>query len=224
MSYNLRHKHVGTIWGSRFKSILLSPDYKTLMAVGAYIDLNSVRAEIVEEPGEYRWSGYGTAILGTAFSRKGLCTLVAAAYGRHDVPLELALEVYHSAIEGFIETLEPEVSTVDSESSVSIEAETAIQKNHQKPKEARMFIAEKVEADLLKGAKLSLFEMLRCKIRYFSHGLAVGPLSFVRNIAGVSASMKDTSRPCGCCEDVEIYNARWLRGEDKISVPKNKVA
>ena len=37
MSYNFRHNHVGTIWGSRFKSILLSPDYKTLMTVGSYI-------------------------------------------------------------------------------------------------------------------------------------------------------------------------------------------
>ena len=44
MSYNFRHAHVGTIWGSRFKSILLSPDYKTLMTVGSYIDLNPVRA------------------------------------------------------------------------------------------------------------------------------------------------------------------------------------
>ena len=47
MSYNSRHTHMGTIWGSRFKSILLSPDYKTLMAVGAYIDLNPVRDAIV---------------------------------------------------------------------------------------------------------------------------------------------------------------------------------
>ena len=35
MSYNQRHGHVGTIWGSRFKSILLSPDYETLMTVGS---------------------------------------------------------------------------------------------------------------------------------------------------------------------------------------------
>ena len=222
MSYNLRHNHVGTIWASRFKSVLLSPDYKTLMAVGAYIDLNPVRAEVVEEPGEYCWSGYGTALRGNALSCKGLCTLIAAAYGRHDVALELALEVYHSAIEGFIETLAPEVATVDSEFSEM--RVTAPKEKTEKAAEARVFVSEKVEADLIKGAKISLFEMLRCKVRYFSHGLVLGPLSFVRNMTGAASAKKDTSRPCDCCEDVELYNARWLRGEDKISVSKSRVA
>jgi len=41
MSYNFRNAHSGTIWGSHFKSILLSPDYETLMSVGAYIDVRS---------------------------------------------------------------------------------------------------------------------------------------------------------------------------------------
>jgi len=103
MSYNYRHAHVGTIWGSRFKSILLSPDSKTLMTVGAYIELNPVRAEIVEAPGEYRWSGCGTAIRGNMLSRKGLCMMVAAAYTQREVPFATALSAYESAIEGFIE-------------------------------------------------------------------------------------------------------------------------
>ena len=89
-----------------------------------------------------------------------------------------------------------------------------------------MFVPEKVEveAEIRKGAKLTLFEMLRCKVRYFSHGLAIGPVAFVRNFAGASTPTKDTSRPCDCCEDVELYNARWLRGDDKVSVPKGRVA
>ena len=134
MSYNLRHNHVGTIWASRFKSVLLSPDYKTLMAVGAYIDLNPVRAEIVGEPGEYRWSGYGTALRNNVLSCKGLCILVETAYGRHDVPLELALEVYHSAIEGFIETLAPESTEISSELPEVGGDKPEMSKNVQKPK------------------------------------------------------------------------------------------
>ena len=69
-----------------------------------------------------------------------------------------------------------------------------------------------------KASKLSLFEMLRCKVRYFSHGLAIGPASFVRECVGSRKSSKDTLRRCDCCDDVELYTARWLRGEDKVSV------
>ncbi len=224
MSYNHRHNHTGTIWGSRFKSIFLSPDYKTLVAVGAYIDLNPVRAEIVEGPSEYRWSGYGTAVRGNTLSRHGLCALVAAAYARRKVAYEIALEVYTSAIDGTIETLAPEAAEAGSEPSDMSEAVLEVNDNLQNPKETRVFVPEKVEADLIKGTKLSLFEMLRCKVRYFSYGLVLGPASFVRNMSGVASAKKDTSRPCECCEDVELYNARWLRGKDKISIPKSRGA
>ena len=215
MSYNFRHAHVGTIWGSRFKSILLSPDYKTLMTVGSYIDLNPVRAEIVENPGEYRWSGYGTAVRGNVLSRNGICSMVAAAYIRREVPFETALQVYESAIEGFIE----QPLKDESESKEEI-----VQEQQKVPCEHREFVLEKVEAEIAEGAKLSLFEMLRCKVRYFSQGLAIGPASFVREFVKSLTPSKDTSRRCDCCDDVELYTARWLRGEDKVSVPKGRVA
>lgn len=221
MSYNLRHAHVGTIWGSRFKSILLSPDYQTLMTVGSYIDLNPVRAEIVEDPGAYRWSGYGTAVRGNALARNGLCALVAAAYARREVSFRNALDVYTSALDGWIETPAPEAPESDaafSEGQGSKQPEK--EEELREPAGRPVFIPEKVEADIRQGAKLTLFAMLRCKVRYFSHGLALGPLSFVRHVIETSTSKKDPSRPWGCCEDVELYNARWLRGEDKISVPK----
>ena len=224
MSYNFRHAHVGTIWGSRFKSILLSPDYKTLMTVGSYIDLNPVRAEIVEEPGEYRWSGYGTAIRGNMLSRNGICAMVSAAYARREVSFHNALDVYASALDGWIETPAPEAPEADIASSEGQgKKQPEKEEELRKPAGRPVFIPEKVEADIRQGAKLTLFAMLRCKVRYFSHGLAVGPLSFVRLVIGASTSKKDPSRPWGCCEDVELYNARWLRGEDKISVPKRRV-
>ncbi|MGI5870117.1 MAG: transposase, partial [Kiritimatiellia bacterium] len=73
MMYNDRHDHSGTIWGSRFKSILLSPDYSTIMTVAAYINLNPVRADVVGSPSEYQWSGYGAAKQGKGLARKGMC-------------------------------------------------------------------------------------------------------------------------------------------------------
>jgi len=214
MSYNFRHAHVGTIWGSRFKSILLSPDYKTLMTVGSYIDLNPVRAEIVEEPGEYRWSGYGTAVRGNALSRNGICAMVAAAYIRREVLFETARQAYESAIEGFIEEPRNEESAHDG----------VAQEQQKGPQEHPEFVQARVEVEIAQGEKLSLFEMLRCKVRYFSHGLVIGPASFVREFVGGQKSSKDTSRRCECCDDVELYTARWLRGGDKVSVPKSRVA
>ena len=184
------------------------------MTVGSYIDLNPVRAAVVENPSEYRWSGYGTAIRGNALSRNGLCAMVAAAYIKREVPFEAALQAYESAIEGFIEQpLEEE-----------FEDENIKQEQRKAPIEHREFVPEEVEAELAEGAKLSLFEMLRCKVRYFSHGLAIGPASFVRECVNTLTPSKDTSRRCDCCDDVELYTARWLRGDDKVSIPKGRVA
>jgi putative transposase len=38
----------------------------------AYIDLNPVRAELVKDPKDYRWSGYGEAVAGNQARRVGL--------------------------------------------------------------------------------------------------------------------------------------------------------
>ncbi len=57
--YNRSHRRVGTLWSERFKSTLVEESYLALRIVAAYIDLNPVRARIVEDPKEYRWSGYG---------------------------------------------------------------------------------------------------------------------------------------------------------------------
>jgi putative transposase len=44
-----------------------------LSEVAAYIDLNPVRAGLVSDPKDYRWSGYGEAMGGSAQARAGLC-------------------------------------------------------------------------------------------------------------------------------------------------------
>ena len=216
MSYNYRHAHVGTIWGARFKSILLSPDYRTLVTVGSYIDLNPVRADVVKHPGRYRWSGYGTAVRGVTPSCNGLCALAAAAGGKRGVPFSVALEMYEAAMEGY--TGQPPEAA---ETSAASKESQPVQRTSAQP---RRFVSERVEAEIAAGAKLSLFEMLRCRVRYFSHGLAIGPASFVRGLAGTTTSPRDASRRCDCCDEVDLYTARWLRGDDKVSVPKHRAA
>ncbi len=52
--YNKRHNRRGTLWGERFKSVIVEKG-ETLINCLAYIDLNPVRADLVDRPEEYRW-------------------------------------------------------------------------------------------------------------------------------------------------------------------------
>jgi REP-associated tyrosine transposase len=56
--YNKRHNRRGYFWGDRFKSVIVE-NGETLINCLAYIDLNPVRAGIVERPEDYRWSSMG---------------------------------------------------------------------------------------------------------------------------------------------------------------------
>ncbi len=46
------------------------------MSVGAYIDLNAVRAGIVERPEDYRWCGYAEAHAGRMKAQKAFASLL----------------------------------------------------------------------------------------------------------------------------------------------------
>jgi len=56
--YNKRHNRRGFFWSERFKSVIVD-NGDTLINCLAYIDLNPVRAEMVEKPEQYRWSSIG---------------------------------------------------------------------------------------------------------------------------------------------------------------------
>ena len=55
LAFNRRHGRVGTLWQGRFKSCLVDHD-RYLLAVYRYIELNPVRAGMVNRPEAYRWS------------------------------------------------------------------------------------------------------------------------------------------------------------------------
>ena len=56
--YNRRHSRRGYFWGDRFKSVIVDKG-ETLVNCLAYIDLNPLRAGLVERPEEYRWNSLG---------------------------------------------------------------------------------------------------------------------------------------------------------------------
>jgi REP element-mobilizing transposase RayT len=82
MWYNRRKGRKGTLWEERFKSVLCEGKGEFLKILAAYIDLNPVRAGIVGDPKEYRWSGYGEAVAGDRGSRLGLVVAVSPEVGR----------------------------------------------------------------------------------------------------------------------------------------------
>ena len=56
--YNRRHNRRGYFWGDRFKSVIVDKG-ETLVNCLAYIDLNPLRAGLVERPEDYRWNSLG---------------------------------------------------------------------------------------------------------------------------------------------------------------------
>jgi putative transposase len=67
--YKHKHRHIGHFWQDRYKSIIISKD-DYLLACGSYVELNPVRAKIVEDPKDYRWSSYNAY----AYGKKDIIT------------------------------------------------------------------------------------------------------------------------------------------------------
>jgi hypothetical protein len=63
--FNGQHHRTGTLWEQRFKSVIVESG-TAARTIAAYIDLNPVRAGMVSDPADYRWSSYGEAVGGGA--------------------------------------------------------------------------------------------------------------------------------------------------------------
>ena len=63
--FNRKHGRTGTLWEGRFKSSLVDTD-KYLLACYRYIELNPVRARMVDDPADYPWSSFRINALGKA--------------------------------------------------------------------------------------------------------------------------------------------------------------
>ena len=65
---NRTYKRTGTLWDCRYKSSLIHAD-TYLLTCQRYIELNPVRAAMVEDPAHYRWTSYRANGLGQADAR-----------------------------------------------------------------------------------------------------------------------------------------------------------
>jgi putative transposase len=79
---NRSYKRTGTLWDSRYKSSSVQAE-TYLLVCQRYIELNPVRAAMVDDPAHYRWTSYRANALGQTDARLTPHTLYLAL-GRGD--------------------------------------------------------------------------------------------------------------------------------------------
>lgn len=177
--FNKHHSRRGTLWMDRFKSVLVE-DGEALRTMALYIDLNPVRAGLVEDPKDYRWTGYGEAMGGSKRARRGLCRVM-------ETPLD-SWEEKRGALtpaEAYRCWLFGEGLTTEGAESVKTRADSGISSTtsgFHSPAPRKGFARDEVESVLKNGGKVSRAELLRCQVRWFSDGVAIGSKAFVEGV------------------------------------------
>ena len=183
--FNHQHQRKGTLWEERFRSVLVEGVGDSLATMAAYIDLNPVRARIVMDPKDYRWCGYAAAVAGKAVAKQGLGVVVN--YLRGDQYQEkLILTVYRCWLYGLGE-----------ESGKGVDGGPL----------RRGFNREQIAEVLAKKGRLSCWELLHCRVRYFTAGVAIGSKGYVNEIFTANRGRFGVNRKDG---------ARRLRGIESL--------
>jgi REP element-mobilizing transposase RayT len=191
IGYNRRHNRVGTLWEERYKSVLLDGEVGALKAVAAYIDLNPVRAGLVSDPKDYRFSSYGEAMGGSKLAREGLGQVVGG--GESD----------WTAVSGEYRQL----LYIKGESRGITESGSPVRAGYSE---------EQVKGVMAARGKLPLNEILRCRVRYFTDGVILGSRVFVedqyRKRRGLFSEKRETgARPMKGAEYGGLCTVRQLR-------------
>jgi len=148
--FNKRHNRKGYFWGDRFKSVIIETG-EALLNCLAYIDLNPVRADLVQRPEDYRWCSLAYH-LGT---------------GNKDNFLSTDLGMAAFTNKGYRERIELYRAYVYEKGGLTDGLVGAISQ-------------EVLEEEREKGYRLSRKEVFRYRIRYFTEGLIIGSRDFVK--------------------------------------------
>ena len=97
--FNREYKRTGTLWEGRFKSSMVQSEYYFLQCQ-RYIELNPVRAAMVEDPSEYSWSSYQAHGLG----KKVVMHSPHAEYLKLDKNEKIRQEVYRSFFKSHVDS------------------------------------------------------------------------------------------------------------------------
>ena len=192
--YNGHHSRKGTLWEERFRSVLVEGAGESLAMMAGYIDLNPVRAGMANDPKDYRWCGYAEAVAGKTVAREGLSVVVRYLKGDKGIGSTM-LSVYRCWLYGVGE----EIGVREDGSPIR-----------------RGFNREQIAAVLANNGVLSRWELLRCRVRYFTDGAVIGSKMFVNGVFSANrerfgVTRKDGARQLLGIESDSLYSLRNLR-------------
>ena len=166
--YNRRQPggRVGTLWESRYRSTLVECG-ETLQAMSFYIDLNPVRAGIVEDPKDYRWCGYAAATAGVAEAQEGLARMAELSSPALANRSEAAQAWVAGIVAWYRQALYGKGAEVTDETGQVVR---------------RGFSEEQIKAVRDAEGNLPLPVYLFQRIRYLSHGAVLGTKEFVESV------------------------------------------
>lgn len=157
--YNRKAGRRGTLWEDRFKSVNVGDSEEALLTMAAYIDLNPIRARMVEDPADYQYSGYGEAVAGNKRARSGLA--IALQRRKEAASWRQLGREYRKLLYG----VGAERGAREDGSAVKAGFDHA---------EALRVIRD--------GGELPLWKVLRCRVRYMSDGAVFGSKRFVEEV------------------------------------------
>jgi len=190
--FNRVHSRSGTLWEERFKSVIVESGVAA-RTISAYIDLNPVRAGMVKDPKDYRWSSYGEAVGGgrKGNGKKAREGLVRAYFCDHGAGFEAekwqeVSRLYRRQM-GLALGHKPRRADVDG-------AGTRVAQNMLN---TAYMLESEANGMVLKD--LGLAKMLHCRVRYFTDGAVIGSKEFVNEAFArardrFSAKRKDGAR------------------------------
>jgi REP element-mobilizing transposase RayT len=170
--FNRTHNRTGTLWEERFKSVIVESG-TAARTMAAYIDLNPVRAGMIKDPADYRWSSYGEAVGGgrKGNGKKAREGLVRAYSCDQGVGFEA--EKWQEVSRLYRRLMGLALGRNPGRAAVAGKGNCLGQ--------TTMNTAEMLEgADnetVLKD--LGMAKMLRCRVRYFTDGAVIGSKEFV---------------------------------------------
>jgi putative transposase len=182
--FNRTHERSGTVWEERYKSVIVESG-TAARTMAAYIGLNPVRAGMVADPAEYRWSSYGEAVGGgkKENGKKARESLVRAYFCDQGVGFESdrwrEVSRLYRRLMGL--ALERKSGKAEVDSRRQSQSATAGMEALDAGDNGTVLL------------DLKLAAMLRCRVRYFTDGAVIGSKAFV-NEAFAAARERFTER------------------------------
>lgn len=223
--FNRQHQRSGTLWEERFKSVIVESGIAA-RTIAAYIDLNPVRAGMVTDPAEYRWSSYGEAVGGGSRGngKKAREGLVRANMSHRGIGFDSTK--WHEVAKIYRKMLGLALERKSDNASDQVNA--AKKKRLAAVTEKSLSAAGKIDPNATKLddnntilPELRTAEMLRHRIRYFTAGAVIGSKAFVNETftqarERFSAKRKDGARRMKGAAAAATKNQLWSMRDLKI--------